>query len=600
MSKAELDAQTFTYRVTLEVPYDSDDPTGKSLDGITAYEYVPRVNDAYNGTGRIYVYGYQSQDITLPDGSTITADTANARGFSDDVEKVEGQIYGRYTVTRVGGGNTLKHVFERVGDKWVASIDITLKHNEVIRFTNLPTGTEYTINEVYANLRQADPSRNIDATPSTDVSSNLTEQGYTKTTYKTRSEGVESDETNGTTITGEILKQDVRYYNQFTNKRTSIPDDLFAELKVKKVVDGYDWGTEYYNMTLTAGTATYSDEETPATGTSPMHVTDTNSVSIYNYTEDHTLSFGEVVFTRPGTYTYTVSEYNNSANMPYVMFASPVTLTIEIDKDADGKLYVKGVSDDSGIEGNTFLTDATDTSLGAITTTMTNRSKPVNLKKVDKVSGSVAEGAVFELHKNGELMYIDSNNRVLTRKQVLARISTEENPITDIRSEAAVAAMQDAGITSSFTIGEISLNGFAMTGYTYSGGTFTEQTPAVYELVETSPPPGYIITENNNYFKVRGIRNQAETNRVRYTGIEICLTDQNGNDLLDENSQPKQTNNNATVNSDTMTISLTNETGAELPHTGGYGNSRIYLISIILMAFAGAGLLAKGRRRKRV
>ena len=50
-----------------------------------------------------------------------------------------------------------------------------MKQNEILRFTNLPLNTEYTIEEVYANLRQADPSRDEDAHPSvyTDIANKM-------------------------------------------------------------------------------------------------------------------------------------------------------------------------------------------------------------------------------------------------------------------------------------------------------------------------------------------------------------------------------------------------------------------------------------------
>ena len=162
--------------------------------------------------------------------------------------------------------------------------------------------------------------------------------------------------------------------------------------------------------------------------------------------------------------------------------------------------------------------------------------------------------------------------------------------------------MAEIRISSSFTIGEISLNGLSMTGYTYvegdtgEPGKFLENTPpVVYELVEISAPPGYIITEKSNYFKVRGILDTTVTTSVKYTGIEICLTDEDGNDLTDEEGHSVQEYQNVKVDEALLTISLTNQSGVELPETGGPGKAWFFILGGILIAGAGALLLMKKR-----
>ena len=117
-----------------------------------------------------------------------------------------------------------------------------------------------------------------------------------------------------------IEAPDTRYYNQFTNKKVTEDKTTRVELKVKKEVEDYTWGEEYYRFTLAAGTATYTD---PAggNGKAPMPDGEQNSVvSIYDTTPDHTLSFGTIRYTRPGTYTYTVTEYDNSKNNSSIFY----------------------------------------------------------------------------------------------------------------------------------------------------------------------------------------------------------------------------------------------------------------------------------------
>ena len=316
-------------------------------------------------------------------------------------------------------------------------------------------------------------------------------------------------------------------------------------------------------------------------------------VNFSNYVKN-TLSFGTVQFTRTGTYTYTITEYDNSANMPYVLFADPIEVTITVSSDENGRLQVESVSDNSGIEDNSIVVSAAadGSSLGSVITTMTNRSRAINLEKIDSVTGKRVEGAVFELRSGRERLYFDSSMRILTEAQVLDQIGE-----TSINSETAIAKMQNLGITSSFTMGQKSLRGFSFTGYTLSDGEFVEDAPTVYQLVETSAPSGYVITAESNYFKVVGIRDETETKRVRYTGMEIRLTDKNGNDIVDESGEKKLVYKNATVSEQSLQITITNEPGVALPSTGGSGTDLFYLFGTLLTGLAGAGLVMKRRRR---
>ena len=55
------------------------------------------------------------------------------------------------------------------------------------------------------------------------------------------------------------------------------------------------------------------------------------------------------------------------------------------------------------------------------------------------------------------------------------------------------------------------------------------------------------------------------------------------------------TGDNASVDEDGITILITNEPGAALPNTGGIGTTLIYLIGILLIVLAGAGLIMRKR-----
>lgn len=580
MTQAEEDAETFTYKVTLTVPYDESDPD-KYTQFMYAYEWVPRSDVTEpNYTNRFYVYGYQNSESDAH------------KGLDDDVSRFSEKIFGRYTVSYPDAAGaqknyTLSDMFtpDTNGDgkltgTQTGTIYITLKQNEILRFTNLPKGTKYIVEEMYANLRQSNPSRDADAHPSaymnggTEIPSNLGDQGYSQVGIKTKVTTKDEDgnprphlaDVSGSKVEGTVTALDARYYNQFTNTRTSVTDDVRAELKVKKKVEGYEWGDEYYSMSIAAGTATYSDAE-GGTGTSPLPSNGESNQNIYKTTDGHTLSFGNVLYTRPGTYTYTVSEYDNSGRMPHVVFASPVTVTVTVKADDTGKLYVDDIADN---KGTTKFDHATNTALASGTTVITNTSKRIKIKKVDKDQPETQlEGAVFELNRKGaskfEKVYIQ-NNIVLDAAGVEEQIGM---PVTDAK---AGAAMEKKGIASTFTIGEIELGGL----------TFDT---AVYQLHEVSAPDNYVITDGTVYFKVNSS-----------TGT-ISLTDESGTVLTDDEEHVITDNDQAsvTVEENSLEIRIKNQQGAELPHAGGIGTTIFYILGSMLTLGCAVFMISRKR-----
>ena len=93
-------------------------------------------------------------------------------------------------------------------------MDLTLTQKQVLRFTNLPTGTEYKIEEVYANYYQpAAPSHSVQGeVPRDSVPSNLSNQGYSVTQIleKNSNQTTEVTHTGTRVITGTISETDTR------------------------------------------------------------------------------------------------------------------------------------------------------------------------------------------------------------------------------------------------------------------------------------------------------------------------------------------------------------------------------------------------------
>ena len=111
--------------------------------------------------------------------------------------------------------------------------------------------------------------------------------------------------------------------------------------------------------------------------------------------------------------------------------------------------------------------------------------------------------------------------------------------------------------------------------YTLNGiFTFDGLTEGFYQIEETAFPSGYVQMTSKPTFKVMA----NDSNE-----LEITLLN-NPDNLLQ-------------VVEGELTIMVGNTPGVALPNTGGPGTGLIYLIGLMLTAFAGAGLVMKKRRR---
>ena len=350
---------------------------------------------------------------------------------------------------------------------------------------------------------------------------------------------------------GTISETDTRYYNQFTNKLENL---ALGELKVTKHLEGYEWSGEKYYFKLTPGTAAYTDNTAPATGTSPMPGSSSIYLSNASGTEDKTYTFGKIRYLRPGTYVYTITEtdadgreLSGTTGENGITYAPAETVTVTVGYDNDGYLAVQSIE---GSNGNTVYSDFDSSAVVAGTTTFTNSVIGVKIRKTDIDKKTQLSGAVFELILGESKLYFDSEYKIMTSAQVEGIIGLP------INNEGAAAAMEEAGITSSFTIGEVNIRGLSL-------GT-------TYVLNEKQPPDGYIIAANDATFTLSRGSN----------GVTIAVT-----------------GDNVSVDEDGITIIITNEPGAALPNTGGPGTNFLYLLGITLISLAGMGFVMKRKRR---
>lgn len=618
---AEQEAEeTFTYRVTLNIPDDTDPA------GIVGYEYVYRPNqdNAY------FLYGYHHYaEEGMPVPTAFDDDIArlgdnkyrawNTLVYRDLVEwdTVDGKIVSK----RDADGNIIWKV-PASGGFHTVTYDMTLKQNEVIRFTNLPTGTTYTIQEIYANKYPADNvgGETAGRTPVSDAS-NIEAEGYSITRVQKTAGTVSKTVVDNDTVSGTIEDLDQRYYNQFTNTMTKAVDVNIAGTKKLK---GYDWSGESYHFTL----ATTGSNPMPpaATGKTEFDLTAATGNA------DQTDTFGRLRFTADDTYTYTVSETDAGTlqvvNGKAIQFGDAQTVTIKVVEE-NGELKVDSVT---GAEWDEDAKTATATITNTAPTTEVSATKQWQDASGKEIEAPVGATVTFTLYVDGEK----------SDQSVVLDGTPDENgesadwtaTFSDLQQYKVV---DDATQKIKYTIGETTpyagyelittdpvedggtiinrqgtfwvqfvkageddntrLSGAEFTASFLDGGASLESgedgilvagagadadkvfnlaiQESAYTLTETVAPAGYNKLTSNVYVKVT-------SNGVSWT-------------IGDDAASAKHADEAAGTKDDPYVVIINNTAGTEIPSTGGPGTILFTLAGLMLVAAAGAVFLM-GRR----
>ena len=565
----ELDKEEFTYSVTLNTPADSADY------GVKLWIYTPA----------------ESSSFTLPE--------------YDDLAVSE-------TSTEITISNN------------TVTIPVTINRTQIARFTNLPTGTTYTINETGAN------------------GDTLANQGYIIA-------GVGQSDTNPkpsaisgkTTASGTIEKTNTRYYNNFKNALTSVD----ADLKVKKDVSGYEWkeGDEY-EFTISAAEGT------------PMPEENTVKVSAED-ADEYTASFGEIRFTEEGTYTYTVKETHAGEVINGVQYDTAKTITVTVAKNANGKLEVTNISEGYAAASNNNPASGTVTVTNSWAVTEVNAVKAwknadgtttapenaevvftlyadgdatdytvtlkgtaanapsgtapagyegpawtanfINLPKykaadngtVELITYTVAETSGYTGYKASTLDPVESG-QTITNNQLSAEIKLLK--IGDGNTSITLDGVQFElystwhGVDATDNVKAKKASGQEVgTIMTMDGGlaTLGELLPGTYYLVETKTVDGYNMLAGAVEINIQ-LSDQDPGYTVSYNQNDYIASSEAGN-LSPETDG-------------TYLITVSNPSGAELPMTGGTGFISIQtLCGMMAMAFVLAAALMYGFSERR-
>lgn len=259
------------------------------------------------------------------------------------------------------------HVFDAdgkaVGDSFTLKNGYThsIKAGETIRVYDLKQGDSYSVSELTtkSEASSGDVLASIVNAVTGSADESVLPAGFSLVSRKA---GGEEQSGTGNTIEGKIVTLvdgEIPASNklEFTNNYSASPVKLDAQngLSAKKVLEGRDWADgDSFTVQLTA------DDGVPMPGGAKSKV---STVELTKNTR--TATFGDITYTKPGTYTYTISEVipGSDARADGISYsAASYTAKVVVEDNQAGALVVTSVKvvqecNDAGVETKTDVAD---------------------------------------------------------------------------------------------------------------------------------------------------------------------------------------------------------------------------------------------------
>ena len=285
------------------------------------------------------------------------------------------------------------------------------------------------------------------------------------------------------------------------------------------------------------------------------------------------------------------------------------TLSKGLTYNNDAKVYI------GGTETNGFTVTATVNADGTTTLTVScddvkalgaGNSSVITVEYTAKLNENAVLGSagnpneVYLEYSNNPNKSENGNNEtgetpkdvviVFTYKTIINKVDSENKPLTGaaFKLEKLIKGKDGAAGTwttvKEFTVDETT------TSFTFSG-----LDDGQYKLTETKTPAGY-NTIDPIYFVIEATHD-ATADTPALTVLKAYLTDENGN-------KKTEVKDGETVNIDLGTVDLTagsitttvvNKSGSELPSTGGIGTTIFYVLGGVLVLAAVVLLVTKKR-----
>lgn len=404
----------------------------------------------------------------------------------------------------------------------------SIKAGETIRVYDLKQGDKYSVSEL--TTKGEDSSGNVLASIVNTVTGSADESvlpaGFSLVKRKV---GGEEQSGTGNTIEGKIValaggKIPASNKLEFINNYSASSVTLKAKdgLSAKKVLEGRDWADgDSFTAQLTADDGV------------PMPDGAKSKVATVELTNDQPATFGDITYTKPGTYTYTISEVipGSDAGADGISYSAAVyTATVVVEDNHAGALAVASVKvvqecNDAGVDTKTDVagkvatfTNHYDTHEAKIIIhaqkilTDNAGSFPLSQNafsfKLERVGGYADDNAAFDPDK------VDTSIKAPMPEDAEGNTATVGNNADDgavTWPAISYTAKADAGRAYVYKFTEE--NPGSVTGMTYDG--------SVYYAVVRNDKKGAGIQTSVEYYKA------AENNSVKQ---------------LDENVTPSFTN----------------------------------------------------------
>ena len=217
-----------------------------------------------------------------------------------------------------------------------ATLDVT--GGTTVRIDGLPAGTTFTVTE-----------------------QGVGQNGWT-VTDATSQEGVENTNTADGIVTGTIpagSQASLTFSNVYHANDVNLSTD--TTLKVQKNLEGRDWrDTDEFTFEIDGlGNTAGTDVTTPE----PADTT----ITVNSQTPDHTASFGDITFTMPGEYRYSIVEDNDTNPIAGIDYSGAFyRVVVTVTDSGTGNLEVSNVAieqrtNDDGVENDPAVTVQGDT-----------------------------------------------------------------------------------------------------------------------------------------------------------------------------------------------------------------------------------------------
>lgn len=501
---ATIYADTGINRMAL---YQDGQPTNGTDLGTLQLNHLFTTATAVQYTDRRVARLQVTKTVTVTADSGLTAPTKDAKG-NDLTFKF------KFTLPESQEGYEA-HVFDASGKAVGKSFTLkngdthSIKAGETIRVYDLKQGDKYSVSEL--TTKGEESSGNVLASIVNTVTGSADESvlpaGFSLVKRKV---GGEEQSGTGNTIEGKIValaggqipaENTLEFTNNYSANRVTL--EAKNGLSAKKVLEGRDWADgDSFTAQLTA------DDGVPMPGGAK------SKVATVELTNDQPATFGDITYTKPGTYTYTIKEVipGSDAGADGISYSAAVyTATVVVEDNHAGALAVASVKvvqecDDAGADTKTDVagkvatfTNHYDTHEAKIT---------IHAQKIltDNAGSFPLSQNAFSFTLEGVGGYADVN-AVFSPNTVDASVTApmpegaEDNTVTVGNNADGTVAWPAISYTAKADAGRAYVYKFAenlgsITGMTYDGSVY-------YALVRNAKK-GAGIQTSIEYYKAAG------------------------------------------------------------------------------------------------